>query len=426
MQQTTNVLPTYAEERATRCSYYDYFVRFMTPSLALCYGERLDRARMRAALARVLGSFGVFAGRLVQKPDGWEIRHGVGATFEVAESKQTSAELGRLAAARHSRLVCPEISPAAALRGKRSVFAARLTDTPDGCVLGVTWHHMLGDLQSALVFLRAWADAYRDQPFEPAFDLPDRDAYLSENLPDVADHDAQLFRLLSWREALYVAWLATTQGRRIDLPVSAAELQAIHASTGRDAFVTRSDTLCAHVFSMICRARGGEGNPQLAISVNLRPRFGLPPNLLGNILDTAVTNVQAPDDPSVVSSDLRSRIIALSSGPLAHHALMRFKAQQPSRSARARCVPSAFDPTRGNLIVTNWTKLGIYEVTFGAQPPLLVHCAPQETGIWGGLIFEGPAQAGITVRLWLPHALAERVAQEHARTALARPVEAHA
>jgi hypothetical protein len=47
-------------------------------------------------------------------------------------------------------------------RLRSALFAARLTATPEGCVLGITWHHMLGDLHSPRqlgLFVRLWLPA---------------------------------------------------------------------------------------------------------------------------------------------------------------------------------------------------------------------------------------------------------------------------
>src|SRR5262245_26527835 len=117
--KTQLVQPIAPRSALTYCAFGDSFaVAAGTPHIAFCYRERLDPARMRRALSQVLDDFHVYAGRVSYREGAWQIdgRRG-GAAFEVAESSQPCAALGAAAHAKHSALVCPQISVAKALNG---------------------------------------------------------------------------------------------------------------------------------------------------------------------------------------------------------------------------------------------------------------------------------------------------------------------
>jgi NRPS condensation-like uncharacterized protein len=161
---------------STICSYPDWAMRDMAVSMGFCYPERLDSERLRETLAQVLSDFPDYAGRFRASRETLVIDHSHrGVVFEVAKSPKSFATLMEDASRQSSgSVLCPVMSARRAIQGKAPLFAARITETSDGCVLGVTWHHSVGDLASPLEVLNAWARAYGNTEYEVPEPVADR------------------------------------------------------------------------------------------------------------------------------------------------------------------------------------------------------------------------------------------------------------
>jgi hypothetical protein len=421
------VRPTKQSVATTYCSMGDVLAAAAgTPHLAFCYAERLEPRRLSEALALVLSDYAVYAGRLSYQRGSWRIENGAGGTaFEVTDSPMSSHALGAAAHAQHSKLVCPTIHASRAVRGAEPLFAARLTQTRDGSVLGVTWLHMVGDTHSTMLLLRAWALAYRGQAYELPVVVSDRDAYLSANIPRTSRQEGAGLRRLSWTQLTGLLWYyATHPGKRLNLEFSWQDIECIREAAARERSVTVNDALCAHVFATIRRLQRLGASSQLALSVNYRKRLGLPANLLGNMVDLVGTTAQPSDDVAAIAAGLRSRIESFSAGPLGHHGLMELKATNPSRSELMRSTVEYLDPRRGNLMITSWANFGIYELVFQSSRPVFVHCRNAEKVLasWFGCVFESPGDRGLTMTLWLPAGLARQLEAElaHATASVLR------
>ncbi len=53
----------------------------------------------------------------------------------------------------------------------------------DATAIGFSWHHAIGDMQTAMHFMNAWAAAAADKPLAEPLIVEDRAAYLDEHLP---------------------------------------------------------------------------------------------------------------------------------------------------------------------------------------------------------------------------------------------------
>ena len=398
--------------RRTRCSFLDVVNAYAHPTIVLGYPERLDPARLRHALARVLSDFGAFAGRLVRSRGDWYIEHGIGAAFETAESLDCCSSLGAALRTSHSKLLCPALSPIATLRGKGALFAARLTQTPDGSVLGVTWSHALCDNHSMMLLLRAWSLAYREQPYKRPFDVADREAYLNEHVPMQPSSETQ-WRILSWpgvlRRLSYMFWM-TRSARRVVLDFSWSQITAIHAAAAGDGTVSPGDALCAHVFwtfQRLCRDIG----QHFCVTINYRKNFGLPSNLLGNASDFVSTIANPGDGPAAIASALRASIEAFDAGSLTQRELPRLRASRPGLLTAWRLCLG--EPASITLGLTNVSRAGHHQLVFATARPTFIHARPTDAPLVGaGMIFSAAGATGLTIDIVLPSKLVESLARE--------------
>lgn len=415
--QRQQVKPLEPIDRKTRCSVVDRLIVVAFPTMAFGYSERLDPDRLRQALARVLVDFGSFAGRLVRNADDWYIDHGSSVAFETAEHAGPIAALAAALRTKHSGVVCPRLSVRATLRGREPLFAARLTQARDGCVLGITWNHALGDTQSVMLLLRAWSLAYREQPYTKPAEITDRAAYLDEKVPVPLRHDMRA-RVLSWPQFLralsYQLW-AIRHAKRVAIDFSWDQISAIHAAATRDKPVSPSDALCAQLFCTLDELGAGM-SPDITVAVDFRKGFGVPPNALGNFSDLVFTTVDLGDGPAEVASALRSNVDAFGAGALAgtmsHRHLQQLRASHPGALDMLRFWFFG-EPGRGNLRLSNISRLPYNKLVFVTTEPAFVHARATDVPLVGtGIIFPSPGATGLTLDIVLPAKVVERLADD--------------
>ncbi|HEY2733288.1 MAG TPA: acyltransferase [Polyangiales bacterium] len=409
-------------EGATAGTYADWQLRYATVSIAFCYRTRLDQRRLRAALTHVLSDFPEYAGRLRVDTSTLHIEHGGdGASFECSASSASFESLADTAERSDALVLCPSISPGRALRGSGPLLAVRLTETSDGSVLGVTWHHAVGDLQSTMLLLRAWSKAYANAAHDAPAPVRDRAQYLEERLPDPAAAVSTL-RVCSVAEIFSIVPLLAQRKVRTDFEFSwdeLAELQRSCMGGGQAGFVSPSDALCARAFSVLRELSPGR-LARLVIGVNYRKRVGLPANLLGNMVSALSVNVAPTSDAASVASELRAKLIAYASQHADYHATRRFLDQHRKRFERARTVPNLVDPSGSTWIVSNWSNFGIYDLEFDGVAPALF-CSLTEAPLpMMTNLFERPGRSGLTLSMHLPEQLARRLGSREGRARMHR------
>jgi shikimate O-hydroxycinnamoyltransferase len=122
------------------------------------YAGAIDPGRLEASLRRVLVFFPAATSRLVRLGARYALEPGPdGCALEVAESAE-----GFDASPSRTRFV----APVETLEGE-PLARVRLTQTPQGSVLGVAMSHAVVDGFSYFHFLAAWSRAFRGEPFPP-------------------------------------------------------------------------------------------------------------------------------------------------------------------------------------------------------------------------------------------------------------------
>jgi hypothetical protein len=423
------VTPLDPNQGIRRCAFVDQLANLrMIPNISFCYRERLDAPRLKQSLAQILNEFSAYAGRLACRDGDWVIERGTqGVVFEVAESEAQSSELNALgtteSTAFDSRLFCPRIPVGDAMRGKAGLIAARITHIRDGSVLGITYHHMAGDIVSTMEFLRAWAHAYRGEPYDEPLEVDDFDEYVGECIPNTAN-GSQKLPLSSWGNYLRLCgYVIANPAHRIIIDFPWSDISIIRAEAERNGKVSVNDTLAAYVFTTIGRLRNTQTESTLGLSVNTRQRLGLPANFLGNPVDVVHITTNPRDSLAAVASTLRSTVQSYTTDRLRHSAVMAFKAETPSKGQRLRFGPTFFhlDPFHGNLLFASLLKLGLYKLVFEKTPPSLVKGSPfgyERPMSWYANIIEGVDNSGVTMEVWLPSKLARRLKQEMSRPPL--------
>jgi len=95
---------------------------------------------------------------------------------------------------------------------------------------------------------------------------------------------------------------------------------------------------------------------------------------------------------------------------LSLHASLEYIAQHGGARQLGRCLPNAFDPLNHTLFVTNWSRFGVYDVSFGGQMPAYFTPAGGSPVPWAAWLVEGRGNQGILLSTYLPRDVARRLA----------------
>jgi hypothetical protein len=399
--------------RRTRCTYLDSCLKHGWPTIVLGYPERLDPSRLRHALARVLSDFSSFAGRLRYSRGDWYIEHGVGALFESAESNERNETIEAALRTGDTKLVCPRLPVTGTLRGKGPLFAARLTQTRNGSVLGVTWNHALCDNHSVMLLLRAWVLACHEQPYKKPLEVADRETYLNEHVIR-QDGSGTKWRVVSWsefRHFLLQQVRLMRNAKRVAIDFSWSQIAAIHAAATGDRSVSPNDSLCAYIFWTL-NALSKNVSSHYAVAYDYRKTFGLPSGLLGNLSDFVTVTAKPGAGPGAIAESLRAGIDAFDAGSLTQRKLQTLKSAHPSILDEMRFWGPG-EPGRINLRLTNVSRAGHYKLVFASARPTFVHTRATDIPVVGvGTIFASSREAGLTMDIVLPSHMIKQLARE--------------
>ncbi|MFD8088141.1 acyltransferase [Kitasatospora sp. NPDC059722] len=408
-----------------RCGLMDTMLADLAVSVVLFFDRPLDDERLAAGLARALDRVPVFAGRLRTTAGGAleAVCDDAGVPFDVHAVDGTLAgAMGRVAAA-GAELVDPVDAPAARTGGG-PLFTVRVTRTADGgTVLGCSWHHAVGDLQSFMLLMRAWSAAVEGEPLPEAELVADQDALLDEVLP-AEDCGRPGFRLPDPAEAAFLAREVAAgprANRTVQIYFGDAEIERMRADFGAAAGrrLSAGDVLCAHVVCTVRELDGDEAERMLTVPVNARRWLGLSPAHVGNLLSDLHLTHSAKDGPAALAAALRTAVADFPAEHLNLRANLRFLAAV-GRDRLGDCVPVGFDPAARRFSFSNWSRFGAYDVRFQGERPVYFSPAANYPLPWVCWTVEGFRGTGLLATVVLPARLAARLRGAEGRAALHR------
>ncbi|MEU1422241.1 acyltransferase [Kitasatospora sp. NPDC005751] len=407
-----------------RCGLMDTMLADLSVSVVLFFEQTLDEDRLAAGLARALAQVPAFAGRL--RTDGDELTavcDDSGVPMDSYDVDGTLAEaMGRVTSA-GAALVDPVDAPAARAGGVPLLTVRITRPSAGGTVLGCSWHHAIGDLQSFMLLMRAWSAAVEGEELPEAELVEDQDALLGKVLP-AEDCGRPGFRLPGPAEAAVLA-AAVAAGpranRTVQLYFGEAELarmrEEFSATAGRR--LSSGDVLCAHVVSTV-RELDEDGETRwLTVPVNARRPLGLPPTLVGNLLGDVHLPHAAQDGPAALAAALREALEGFADGHLNLRSNLAFL-EAIGRSRLRDCVPLGFDPEHRRFSFSNWSRFGAYRIAFQGYRPVFFSPAANYPLPWVSWTVEGFHGAGALTTAVLPARLAARLRSAEGRAALHR------
>lgn len=414
-----------ANSAAVRCGLIDISLANLPTSVVFFYPGELDYPVLADGLAIALATVPVFAGRLRTDADGlWLIPTDAGVPFVHAEADETLASaLARMTLAESGFV--DHVQANAARTAELPLFTARLSRLADGTsALGISWHHAVGDLQSALLLLQSWSAAVANLPLPQPILVADRDAELLPLLPE-RDSGRASFRLpdSAEDEALIARTIASAPlaNRTVQLYFTDAELARMRTELATTAGrrLSINDAVCAHVTATLWDLAEDDQPRRLAVPVNVRRQLGLPAELIGNLLGEIFLTLPARSGAAEIAAAVRDGIDNFTRDHLSLRANHDYL-ERIGRSELDRCVPIGFDPARRTVTLSNWSRFGLYQVAFGGQFPVAFSPAATTQIAWVGWLVEGFGGTGLLFTLALPAKLAAQLRKPEAQSALHR------
>jgi hypothetical protein len=355
-----------------RCDVGDAIVSNLAVHVIFFFDRRLHPASLRRSFAHALKKFPIFAGRMTLADGRMRIRcKGQGVPFTCSSSGRTLDDAIRSATHDQGGWLVDPVNGAVARWGMGPLCKVRVTHLADGATaIGFSWHHSIGDMQTAMHFMNAWANAAAGKPMGESLVVEDRAAYLDEHLPADGTREPGV-RCLGLaelaRSAVYLAKDARRQ-RTMSVHFGEEEIARMCAAYGEGMRLSANDVVCGHVSEALLRADPTMDGRTLAIAVNARNRCGLDPMLAGNVITTLNLELRRGEGAGSIARRIRHEVDHYADRHCNMRTNQRFL-DAAGASRAARCVSTAFNPVRWNPLVSNWSGFGVYRIQFEETRP---------------------------------------------------------
>jgi hypothetical protein len=402
---TQMISPLHAQRLDIRCNVVDVVLSNVANHLVFFFERPLDTRVLADGFAHALTNLPIFAGRMTLVGGALRIRcRGQGVPFTSVSSDRTLHEAIRSVTEDSGDWLVDRVNGATARWGFGPLCKVRVTHlADDGTAIGFSWHHAIGDMQTAMHFMNAWAAVAAGKPLPEPVIVEDRAAYLDEHLPADGASEPGV-RCLGLAEAarslLYLAKDGRKQ-RTLSFCFGEDEIARMRDAYGNRMRLSANDVVCAHVSEALMNADPAVDRRTLAISVNTRNRCGLDPMLVGNILSALNVDIRRGETARSIAERIRHDVDHFAD----EHCDMRINQQFLDTAGKwrgARCVATGFNPVRWNPLITNWSGFGVYRIQFEDTFPS--YCTPlMKVPVAGyGSLIEGPDGRGLVFQMTLP------------------------
>ena len=411
---TQLIRPSEPERLEIRCNVGDVMVANLAVHIVLFFERHLDTGALTRAFAHALTNLPIFAGRMTVHHGSMRIRcEGQGVPFTSASSDRTLRQAIRSASEDQGLWLIDPVNGATARWGLGPLCKVCVTHlADDATAIGLSWHHSIGDMQTGMHFMNAWAAAAAGKPLAEPVLVEDRAGYLDSHLPADGARTPGV-RCLGLGETarglLYLAKDARKQ-RTLSISFGEDEVASMRDAYGSRIPVSANDAVCAHVSEALMKTDPTVDRRTLAIAVNARNRCGLDPMLVGNIITTLNVDLRRGEAAGSIAERIRHKVDRFADEHCDMRINQRFLDAAGAWRA-ARCVSTAFDAARWNPLVSNWSGFGVYRIQF--EDTFTSYYTPlMKLPVAGlGALMDGPGGRGLVFQMSLPpkefHAMSE-------------------
>ena len=378
--------------------------------LAFAFDDRLDPEPLLHSLQTTLESFPIITGRLRlhNKKLSIDCRH-QGISTSVVKVDQKLVEILNNLVAGKSDNICEIIIPRRALKGKSPLMTVRFNQPKDrGTILGIGWHHSVGDMATLMEFLSAWASLSRGETFRTPIITQDRHTTFVESIKGRGPAISSIRKVRGIELVHFLAFMLFRAKKQeaAGFYFSNAELNAMRKDLSEKVGqrLSRNDALCAHLAATILPLDPLERSHTLTLAVNWRPFLNMPAQLLGNFIGSISLPVAHHAESAELAHRIRHSVdnsIDEHLDYLANHKVME---RGGGHSASTKHISLGINPMNGTLFITSWCGFGLPELKLLGHPCSSFHSIRPPIP-WLSMIFEGPRHEGMCFSIFLPQAM---------------------
>jgi hypothetical protein len=402
---TQMIGPLHAQQLDIRCNVVDVVLSNVANHLVFFYERKLDTKILADAFAHALTSLPIFAGRMTLSRGALRIRcRGQGVPFTIVSSDRTLHDAIRSVNEERGDWLIDPVNGATARWGFGPLCKVCVTHlADDATAIGFSWHHAIGDFQTAMHFMNAWAAAAADKPLAEPLIVEDRAAYLDEHLPADGAREPGV-RCLGLAETARSLLYLATDGRKqrtLSLYFGDDEIARLRDAYENRMRLSANDVVCAHVSEALMNADPAVDHRILAISVNARNRCGLDQMLIGNILSALNVDIRRGETARSIAERIRHGVDHFAD----EHCDMRINQEFLDTAGKwrgARCVATGFNPVRWNPLITNVSGFGVYRINFEDTPTTYCTLVMKVPVAGYGSLMEGTGGRGLVFQMTLP------------------------
>jgi hypothetical protein len=383
------------------------------------FERTLDPAVLSRSLAATLANYSVFAGSSRYEQGKWFLDcNARGVEFEVVEREESLDECLRALPSTPRKLTVPDV--AVGLGHSKCLTNVRISQfRGGGTVLGVCWHHHVGDWQSFLGFMKAWSAHAAGRPLQSPLFVPDRDEFTAERCEERSESSG--LRVAGYGElASMVVRLLASKPRQSTavFHFTEEEISGIRAHQQQEAGqrLSANDTLTSHVMTSINEVEPRAVPRKVTFAVNFRRRIGVPDDAIGNFVGLMTLPCEHEITPVRFAERMRT---AIDNYRPRYREMRRFIDENGGPARTYRFVPDDIDVIEGTAL-SNFNRFGLFDVTFGVADPILFLPIGVSSFPWYGIVSEGYGNRGTQLAFHMPTRIADRLRQPDMQAKLHR------
>ena len=377
------------------------------------YRSRVDRFELIESLKVVLCEFPLFEGRLKQIDKDLILDcNNQGVSFISTESKSSIESLiDNLQSSSKQELVTL-IDASKSVSSQSPILTIKITYCScGGMAMGICWHHAIGDMFSLIQLLKAWSATINKEKFDPPLITEDREQYIKKYISKNKSTESAVRHLDMWeliKLTFYLIFKAKSR-KMIRIYFSEYELENIKQDFSKKSKsrLSRNDALCAYLSKSISELDSPRAEQKISIAINYRKSIDLDANILGNFISMINIKEKGSIQDFELAKSIRESINEFKSSHMNYLSTEQYVNKYGGAKKPGKFLNKSFDPLSKTLMITNWNKLGIYDVIFGGSKPYFFSFYGIIPIPWLSYIAEGFTEEGLIYSVVLPKKIAK-------------------
>lgn len=405
--------------QVVNCSVMDVLLKNLPVPVVFFYRKAIHQDLLINALEQTLSDFPIFAGTLKNINGNLSIDcNNLGVSFCVSQEDLLLEQVVRELPTIEKERLIDKIATKKTISHQNPITTIKIAYFAcGGMSVGICWHHSIGDMQTFMCLMKAWANKVNNREYALPLIVSERDEYLQSHLEN-NDNINPNIRYLKTKELfslLFYTLFSARNKSNLKFYLSKKELENMRKqiSSKSNQKLSTNDVLCSHIACIISDLDMYNKKRNLAIAVNYRLKAKLPSNILGNFISIINLPIDRGAEVSQLAKKIRASVDNFINLHLDFFSSKKYIEQNGGIKKSTRFISTSLDPLRRTLLITNWANFGVYDVVFEDSKPFYFTYLGNSPFPWLSSIVEGFNGEGLIYSVWLPRQLAKKLMQEN-------------